>query len=377
MDFNHTEERRMLAESLGRYLTDNYAFETRMEIVQSDIGYSSQKWQELAEMGVIGALFSEDNGGFGGAGFDITVVFEELGRAGVVEPFLATLLAGAVLSQLDNQEHTQLIESMIAGDELIALAHGEANAHYDLEHVATTANQTDDGYVLNGAKAVVLNGGEANKLIVSARLSGEPFSQDGIALFLMDAEHVGLTIRPYPTMDGSRAAEISLSNVKLPATALLSSRENSFAVLQTAYARATLAVSAEALGAMEIATQMTGEYLSTRTQFGQPIGMFQALQHRMSEMMIELQQMRSSIINAAGSLDSTPATRDKAISAAKNLTGRVGKLIAEESIQMHGGIGMTWEYAMPHFAKRIIMIDHLFGDSDHHLGRFASLSQVS
>ena len=375
MDFNHTEERRMLAESLGRYLNDNYAFETRMEIAASDAGYSSQKWQELAEMGVIGALFSEDKGGFGGAGFDIAVVFEELGRAGVVEPFLATLLAGSVLSQLD--DHDQLIETMIAGEELIALAHGEANAHYDLDHVATTAKQTEDGFVLNGAKAVVLNGGEANKLIVSARMSGETFSQDGIALFLVDADQVGLNIRPYPTMDGSRAAEISFSNVKLKTDALLSSSPNTFAILKTAHARATLAVSAEALGAMETATQMTGEYLTTRTQFGQPIGMFQALQHRMSEMMIELQQLRSSLINAAGSLDGDIATRDKAISAVKNLTGRVGKLIAEESIQMHGGIGMTWEYALPHFAKRIIMIDHLFGDSDHHLERYAALSQSS
>ena len=375
MDFNHTEERRMLAESLSRYLSDNYAFETRMEIAKSDAGYSPQKWQELAEMGVIGALFSEEKGGFGGAGFDIAVVFEELGRAGVVEPFLATLLAGSVLAQLES--HDQLIEGMIAGEELVALAHGEANAHYDLEHVATTAKETGDGFVLNGAKAVVLNGGEANKLIVSARMSGETFSQDGIALFLVDADQVGLNIRPYPTMDGSRAAEISLSNVKLKTGALLSSAPHTFAILETAYARATLGVSAEALGAMETATRMTGEYLTTRTQFGQPIGMFQALQHRMSEMMIELQQMRSSLINAAGSLDGDISTRNKAISAVKNLTGRVGKLIAEESIQMHGGIGMTWEYALPHFAKRIIMIDHLFGDSDHHLERFAALSQAS
>ena len=375
MDFNHTEERRMLAESLGRYLSDNYAFETRMEIAASDAGYSSQKWQELAEMGVIGALFSEDKGGFGGAGFDIAVVFEELGRAGVVEPFLSTLLAGSVLAELD--DHDQLIESIIAGEELVTVAHGEANAHYDLEHVATTAKETADGFVLNGAKAVVLNGGEANKLIVSARLSGETFSQDGIALFLVDADQVGLTIRPYPTMDGSRAAEISLSNVKLPADALLSSTPNTFAILESAYAHAILAVSAEALGAMETATRMTGEYLTTRTQFGQPIGMFQALQHRMSEMMIELQQLRSSLINAAGSLEGDITTRDKAISAVKNLTGRVGKLVAEESIQMHGGIGMTWEYALPHFAKRIIMIDHLFGDSDHHLEHFAALSQAS
>ena len=375
MDFNHTEERRMLAESLGRYLSDNYAFETRLEIAESDAGYSPQKWQELAEMGVIGALFSEEKGGFGGGGFDIAVVFEELGRAGVVEPFLATLLAGSVLAQLES--HDQLIEDMIAGEELIALAHSEANAHYDLEHVATTAKETTDGFVLNGAKAVVLHGGEANKLIVSTRTSGETFSQDGIALFLVDAAQVGLTIRPYPTMDGSRAAEISLSNVKLPTTALLSSTAETFTILETAYARATLGVSAEALGAMETASRMTGEYLTTRTQFGQPIGMFQALQHRMSEMMIELQQMRSSLINAAGSLDGDISPRNKAISAAKNLTGRVGKLIAEESIQMHGGIGMTWEYALPHFAKRIIMIDHLFGDSDHHLERFAALSQAS
>ncbi|MEP3232968.1 MAG: acyl-CoA dehydrogenase [Hyphomicrobiales bacterium] len=374
MDFNHTEERRMLAESLGRYLNDNYTFETRMKIAESDDGYSPQKWQELAEMGIIGALFSEDKGGFGGAGFDITVVFEELGRAGVVEPFLSTLLAGSVLAQLD--DHDPLIESMIAGEELVSLAHGEANAHYDLDHVATTATEAGDGFVLNGAKAVVLNGGEANKLIVSARISGETFSQDGIALFLVDANQVGVIIRPYPTMDGSRAAEISFSNVKLKTDALLSSSPSTFAILETAYARAILAVSAEALGAMETATRMTGEYLTTRTQFGQPIGMFQALQHRMSEMMIELQQMRSSLINAAGSFEDDKAARDKAISAVKNLTGRVGKLVAEESIQMHGGIGMTWEYALPHFAKRIIMIDHLFGDSDHHLERFAALSQT-
>lgn len=375
MDFNHTEERRMVAETLSRYLADHYTLEARMEGAGSDIGYSKQKWQELAEMGIIGALFDEAQGGFGGAGFDIAVTFEEFGRAGVVEPFLATVLAGSILSSAVESSHQGLIETLISGEELMALAHGEANAHYDLEHVATTATKSGSQFVLNGSKAVVLNGGEADKIIISARTSGETFSKQGISLFLVDKDHDGLIIRPYPTMDGSRAAEMELTNVTLPTDALIAGDETAFTLLETAHARATLAVSAEALGAMETATEMTRDYLTTRTQFGQPIGMFQALQHRISEMMIDLQQIRSSVINAAGSLEADPITRDKAISAVKNLTGRLGKRIAEESIQMHGGIGMTWEYALPHFAKRIIMIDHLFGDGDHHLQRFASLTQ--
>ncbi|WP_136657407.1 acyl-CoA dehydrogenase [Nitratireductor sp. XY-223] len=376
MDFNHTEDRAMLKDMVSRFIADNYALEARNEIAKGTEGFSRQMWARFAELGLIGALFSEEDGGFGGAGFDIGVLFEELGKGLVVEPFLASaVLSGSVLAQLGNAEQKALIAGIIDGSKLMALAHGEPESHYELSHVATTAVRDGGGWLINGSKAVVLNGDSADLLVVTARVSGETWDEDGISAFLVPADTDGVSVRGYPTMDGLHASEITLSDVRLPDTALLGDTGKAYPAIEMAAARANVALASEAVGLMDVCRDMTLDYLRTRKQFGVPIGKFQALQHRMATVLTEIEQARSAAVNAAGRLDRPRIEREMAISSAKALTGRIGRLVAEEAIQMHGGIAMTWEYGLGHFAKRLIMIDHQFGDVDYHTARFAELSR--
>jgi alkylation response protein AidB-like acyl-CoA dehydrogenase len=375
MDSNLTEERQMLQDTLRRYLADRYNTEVRNKILDSEDGMSTEIWTELAELGVIGALFSEDQGGFGGAGFDIAVVFEELGRAGVVEPILDTaILGGGLIASLGNDDQKALLDDIIGGGLHLALAHGEPASRYDLSHVDTTAKPAGDGVVLEGRKSVVINAEAADYLVVSARESGGPDDQDGISLFLVPKGTKGVTLRGYPMISGGRAAEVVLDAVELPASARLGAAGAAYAALHDAVQRANVALVAETMGAMINATDLTREYLVTRKQFGRPIGTFQALQHRMADMLIELEQARSAVINAAGYLEADARARDLNIASSRNLIARVGRLIAEESIQMHGGIAMTQEYELAHIAKRITMADHRFGDADYHLERFIELT---
>ncbi len=369
MDFELNENQRMMSETLERFLADNYDIEKRHGIAMSDERFSREIWQQFAELGIIGALFPEEVGGFGGDGADISVVFEALGRRLVVEPFLSTLLAGAALTQAAGQEG--LIEQTIAGDALIALAHGEPASRYELSHVEATATNSGGSYKVSGNKAVVLGGAAATHFVVSARTSGDVTDEDGISLFVIIKQD-GVSVRDYGTLDGYPAAEVSFDNVE---AVLLGEEGKGYAMIEKAIATGLTAVTAEALGAMEVAKDLTVEYMHTRKQFGVPIGKFQALQHRMADILIELEQMRSAVINAAGSLGGDRVHREKEASAAKHLCGVIGRQVAEESIQIHGGMGMTWEYPVGHFAKRIVMIDHLFGDTDHHLERYIQLSQ--
>lgn len=378
MDFNHNEDRRMLENTLSRYVREQYDFETRMKIAGADEGYSAEKWAEMAELGIIGALFNEEDGGFGGSGFDLMVVFEQIGRGIVVEPFLASaILGGGLLADLGNDDQKAMLDDVIAGGKTLAFAHSEPTSRYSLSDVTTTATKSGDGWILNGHKAVVAGGDSADTLIVSARVSGDRMDENGIALFVVDAGADGVDRRQYGTVDGYGAADIVLRDVSVGADALLGAEGDTFAAIEKATARGVLALSAEALGAMEVVKDMTLEYLRTRNQFGVPIGRFQALQHRMADLLMEVEQARSIVINAAGALDGDRLAREKAVSAAKNLIGRVGRLVAEEAIQMHGGIGMTWEFSMPHYAKRIIMLDHMLGDTDHHMERFIALSSAA
>ncbi|APE44529.1 pimeloyl-CoA dehydrogenase small subunit [Sulfitobacter alexandrii] len=375
MNFELTEERQMLQDTLRRYLREKYDTATRNKIIASDAGYSAEIWSELAELGVIGALFTEEQGGFGGKGFDITTVFEELGRAGVVEPFLDTgVLAGGLIADLGTDDQKAHVEEIIAGSLQLAFAHGEPTSRYDLNRVQTTAKTDGDDIVLNGHKAVVVNAEAADMLVVSARESGEPGDDAGISLFLVPADTKGVTVQGYGLLAGGRAAEVMLDDVKVPASARLGDAGKALPAIEARVAKAAVAQVAETLGAMETATRLTRDYLGTRKQFGRPIGSFQALAHRMSDLQIEMEQARSSVINAAGHLESDRAIRESHVSAAKNLLGRAGRLVAEESIQMHGGIAMTQEYELAHIAKRIVMADHRFGDTDHHLERFIALS---
>ncbi|MFG6501307.1 acyl-CoA dehydrogenase family protein [Sulfitobacter sp. 1A13191] len=375
MNFDLTDERQMLQDSLRRFLRDKYDTETRNRILESETGYSTEIWEGLAELGVIGALFTEEQGGFGGAGFDLAVVFEELGRAGVVEPLLdSAVLAGGLIADLGTEEQQEHIEQLIGGALQLAFAHGEPGSRYDLERVTTSATQNGDQIVLSGRKAVVANAEAADMLVVSARESGEAGDRDGISLFLVPADAKGLSVTGYALLAGGRAAEVTLDDVTLPESARLGAPGKAFDAIETRTAMATAALCAETLGAMETACDLTREYLGTRKQFGRPIGSFQALAHRMADLLIDLEQARSAVINAAGHLEDDRASRERHVSAAKNLMGRVGRLVSEDTIQMHGGIAMTQEYELAHIAKRITMADHRFGDVDHHLERFIALS---
>ncbi|HSW16933.1 MAG TPA: acyl-CoA dehydrogenase family protein [Ramlibacter sp.] len=374
MDFKHTEDRRMLADLVTRYVAEQYPMEARHKIAASEAGYSAQHWAQFAELGVIGALFPEDLGGFGGTGFDLSVVFEALGGALVLEPLLASaVLAGGTIAHAAAAQQAETIASFIDGSLVASLAHEEPESHYEPQRVATLARRDGDGYVLNGHKAVAPFGAQAQLLVVSARTGGEVADAQGISLFLLPADTPGLRLRPYPNIDGTRAAELLLEQVRVPASALLGEEGQGLGSLEYAVGRGIVALCAEALGAMEAAKKATIEYLQTRKQFGKAIGSFQALQHRMADMLLEIEQARSAVINAAAALGAERVTRERALSAAKYTIGRVGARVAEECIQLHGGIGMTWELPLAHYAKRLVMIDHQLGDEDHHLARFIAL----
>ena len=374
MNFEHTEDRRMLADTLNRFVTEQYGIEFRNHNAYGEQGYAPDRWQQFAELGAIGALFPEEVGGFGGAGFDIAVVFECLGRGLVTEPFLGVLMVGRALAAAGSGAQKDRIAELIEGRTVAALAHDEPDSHYALERVATRAERQGEGWVLSGRKAVVVHGQHADLLLVSARTSGAVDSAEGISLFLVPGDAAGLQRRGYGRIDGGSACELVLDQVYLSADALLGAEGQGLAVLEQAVGCGVLALCAEGLGAMEVAKQSTLEYLQTRKQFGKPIGSFQALQHRMADLLLEVEQVRSAVINAAAVLDADRHTRERALSTAKYTMGRIGTLVAEESIQLHGGIGMTWELPLSHYAKRLVMIDHQLGDEDHHLARYMALS---
>ena len=377
MNFEHTEDRRMLADTLHRFVKEQYAFEMRDKIAKSAQGYSPELWRRFSDLGVIGALFAEEDGGFGGSGFDIALVFEQLGRGLVVEPFLGSaVLAGGAIAATGNVVQREQLAEIIAGTRIAAFAHGEPDSHYDLARVSTRAKRQGKGWVIDGAKAVVYHAEAGDVFGVSAPRSGMVGGGGGISLFLLPPEVEGLSLRGYPTIDGARAAEFTLTGVSVGADALLGAEGEGYAALEKAVGTGILALCAESLGAMEVAKEATLEYLRTRKQFGVLIGSFQSLQHRMADMLIEIEQARSAVINAAAVIDAERVVRERALSAAKATIGRVGTLVAEESIQMHGGIGMTWELPLSHYAKRLVMIDHQLGDEDHHLERYIALGRT-
>ena len=375
MDFQHTEDRRMLADTLNRFITEQYGFTTRDTIARSTEGFSAEMWQRFAELGVIGALFDEADGGFGGAGFDVAVVFEALGRGLVVEPFLDTLIVGRALAHAGSEAQRSRIASFIDGSQIAALAHDEPGSHYEDARVTTRAEKSGDDWVLQGAKCVVQHAEHADVLLVSARTSGNEFDEAGISLFLVPRDAAGVSVHGYGKIDGGRAAEVMLDNVKVHADALVGAQGSGFATLEHARGYGIVALASEAVGAMDIARDFTLEYLRTRKQFGMPIGSFQALQHRMADVLLEIEQARSAVINAAAAIDAPRAQRERALSAAKYTIGRNGARVAEEAIQLHGGIGMTWELPLAHYAKRLVMIDHQLGDEDHHLARYIALGR--
>ena len=376
MDFSLTDEQRMLQDTAERMVREQYTFEARQKLLESEQGYSKEMWQQYADLGLLGVPFSMDNGGFGGGGIELMLVAQEFGKGLVLEPYLASVvLAGGLIEAAGNDAQRETYLGQIIGGELVAsFAHEEPQSRYDTFRVETRAEKQGDGYVLNGRKAVVLHGDSAGLLVVSARVSGNVDDREGLGLFLVKADAEGVARRGYPTIDGLRAAEIELNGVTAES---LGEPGRAADHIEAAQARGIVALCAEAVGAMEVACDLTLDYLKQRKQFGIPIGKFQALQHRMVDMRIELEQARSMAILAASKLDADPAEREPAMSAAKALIGKAGRHISEEAIQLHGGIGMTWEYSLPHYSKRLIMIDHQLGDVDHHLERFSDLTAIA
>lgn len=365
MDFSLGEDRQMLVDSLGRYLRENYDFATRERITASPEGWSRDTWRALAELGIIGALFDEASGGYGGSAFDVGVVFGELGRALVVEPFLGTLLAGRVLAAAGE---TDAVAGVIAGEAILAFAHEEPHGDHDIAAIETRARADGDGWVLTGAKAVVAQAAQADLILVTARIEGN----DGLSAFLVERGAAGVEIRDYPLIDGGSAGELVLGGA--PAR-LVGPQGGAGPLVEAAIAAGLVALAWEAVAIMDVLKDQTLDYLRTRKQFGVPIGKFQALQHRMATVALEIEQARSAAINAAAALDGDRLARERAVSAAKYTIGHIGTLVAEEAIQLHGGIGMTWELPLSHHAKRLVMIGHQLGDEDHHLMRFAALGR--
>ena len=379
MRFTLSQEQAMLRDTVARLVRERFGFEARLKTLESAAGFDRDVWREFAELGLLGAPFGEEVGGFGGGGIELMTVMQELGRGLLLEPYLASVvLAGSLIERLGKPaQRAAYLEPMIAGETLLAFAHGEPDSRYALEQVATRAVATEGGWRLDGRKSVVLCGGDADHLVVSARTAGASDEEAGIGLFLLPSDAKGLNLRAYPTIDGLRAAELELDGVIVPAEAVLGAPGETFPAIEATVARGIVALCGEAVGAMETCCDMTLDYLKQRKQFGVAIGSFQVLQHRMVDLRGELEQARSMAILAAGRLEAERDERERAVSAAKNLIGRAGRTIAEESIQLHGGIGMTWEYALPHFAKRLVMIDHLLGDEDHHLERFVTLGRAA
>lgn len=373
MDFSLNEVQLMLADSIDKFVANEYDFDTRQDYASSEFGFSQSVWNTFAELGWTAVPFSEGDGGFDGGPAEMMVVMERFGRALVVEPYLANIvLAGGVLRRTANdaqKQHWQ--QPLISGETRIALAFNEPQARYALANVKTCAMQAAEGWVLSGDKSFVLSADSADVLIVPARTSGEQDSEDGITLFAVNNESPGVSIQPYATVDGLRAAEVSLRDVAATQEQLLGEVDSGFPALNAAVADGVLAVAAEALGIMTVLTEKTIEYSKSRVQFGVPISSFQALQHRMVDMYTACEQTRSLLLWAVMSASDDDADIAKICSAMKYQIDTAGRHVAEEAVQIHGGMGVTWELDVAHYFKRLIAIGQTFGNADWHLDRLA------
>ena len=374
MDFELTEEQRLLRASVERLLADRYSFDKRRGYLSEPEGWSRDLWAQYAELGLLGLPLAESYGGFGGGPIEVMLVMEAFGRVLALEPYLATVvLAGTALRLAGNEgQKSTLLPQIAEGKLLLAFAHGERQARYDLSDVMTTAKSGPGGWLLDGAKSVVLHGDSAQRLIVTARTAGERDDPAGITLFLVDAAANGVARRSYPMRDGTRAAEISLSEVEVGGDAVLGEIGGAFPVVERVVEAGIAATAAEAVGAMEAIQALTLEYLRTRQQFGRPIGQNQVLQHRAAEMLMELERGRSMAMLAAMMVEEPDAAeRAHNIAMAKVGVGQASKFVSQNAIQLHGGIGVTEEYAVGHYFRRCMVIEHTFGDAAYHLSRLA------
>ncbi|HWV96017.1 MAG TPA: pimeloyl-CoA dehydrogenase small subunit [Xanthobacteraceae bacterium] len=372
MDFDLSEEQRLLKESVDGLLNDSYDFEQRKKYGAEKGGWSKAVWSKLAEQGLLGLPFAEADGGFGAGAVETMIVMQAFGRALVLEPYLPTVvIAGGFLrhggSAAQKAAH---IPGIIDGSKTFAFAQLEKNSRYDLNDVSATAKKKGDGWVIDGEKFVVLNGEAADMLVVTARTKGGQTDRDGIGVFLVPRDAKGVTVKGYPTQDGMRAADITFTGVEIGADAAIGDPANGLPLIERVVDEARTALCAEAVGAMDESLRITVEYIKTRKQFGVPIGSFQALQHRAADMFVFTEQARSMAMLATMACDFEDAKeRAASVAAAKVQIGKSSKFVGQQSIQLHGGIGMTMEASIGHYFKRLSIIESTFGDTDYHLRR--------
>lgn len=376
MDFSYTEEQTLLRNSVAKYLADNYKFETWRKFTRSEAGRDPNHWKQFAELGLLAAALPEEHGGLGGGVVESSVIMEEFGKALVVEPYLPTVVIGGGFLKHGGSDalKEEWLAKIGAGESILAFAFAEPKGRYNLADLTTTAKKQGGSYILNGQKAVVIGAPWADHLIVTARTSGGQRDKNGISVFIVDKKAKGVATRDYPTVDSLRASEVTFENVEVPAANLIGTADNGLPLIEQVVDEAIAAVCAEATGAMKVLVDTTVEYSKTRKQFGVPIGKFQVLQHRMVDMFVQYEQSVSITLMVTLKLAEEAAERAKAASAAKVTIGKAGRFVGQQAVQIHGGIGMTDELNVGHYFKRLTLIDTLFGNTDHHLKRYAALS---
>jgi len=375
MDFSYTEEQTLLRNSVSKYLADNYKFESWRKFTRSEAGRDPNHWKQFAELGLLAAVLPEEHGGLGGGGVESSIIMEEFGKALVVEPYVPTVvIGGGFLKRGSDAQKEEWLARIAAGETILAFAFAEPRGRYNLADLATTAKKQGGSYVLNGQKAVVIGAPWADHFIVTARTSGGQRDKDGVSVFIVDKKAKGVTTRDYPTVDSLRASEVTFENVEVPAANLIGTADNGLPLIEQVVDEAIAAVCAEATGAMKVLVDTTVEYSKTRKQFGVPIGKFQVLQHRMVDMFVQYEQSVSITLMVTLKLAEEAVERAKAASAAKVTIGKAGRFVGQQAVQIHGGIGMTDELNVGHYFKRLTLIDTLFGNTDHHLKRYAALS---
>jgi pimeloyl-CoA dehydrogenase small subunit len=375
MDFSYSEEQTLLRNSVSKFLADHYDFESYRKIAGSDAGWSKQIWQQFAELGLMAAPLPEAFGGLGGGAVDTMVVMEEFGKALVVEPFASTVVVGGGFVKHGGSDamKEEWLGKIAGGETVMAFAFAERQGRYNFADLTTTAKKNGSSYTLNGQKIVVLGGPHADTLIVTARTAGGQREANGVSVFLVDKSAKGVTCRDYPTIDGLRASDITFENVEVPETNLIGTADQALSLIERVTDEAIAAHASEAVGAMKVLLDTTVEYSKTRKQFGVPIGKFQVLQHRMTDMFMNMEQSASIALMVTLKLDESDAPRKKAASAAKVQLGKAGRFVGQQAVQIHGGMGMTDELNVGHYFKRLTMLGTLYGDVDHHLKRYAAL----
>lgn len=376
MDFSFTSEQDQLRDTVAKLVSQKYDFDTRRKVAKSEAGWRPEMWSQFAELGLLGAPFTEAEGGFGSGPIEAMIISEEFGKGLVIEPFLQTVVIGGNFfrhggTDAQKEEH---IAGIIGGETRFAFAYSEPKSRFDLNDVSTTAKKDGAGYTLNGHKAVVLGAPFATHLIVTARTSGAQRDMNGVTVFLVARNAKGVTTRDYPTVDGLRASEVYFENVAVGADAVIGKVDGGLPLVEKVVDNAIAALCAEAVGCFKVLNEATISYAKQRKQFGQAIANFQVLQHRMVDMFMAAEQATSMTYMVTLKLDEADKARKLAASAAKVQVGKSGKLVSQDAVQIHGGMGMTDELNVGHFFKRVTMIESQFGNTDWHLRRYTELS---